>query len=111
MRGSAWKCLEVPGIGFENLDGFDRRVLWNLPCEPNGLSLHELADGLLGYRGPRDLALVRESLRRIHEIVGLSVRCGDDEFGHAAVNLYGISHDQMPTVRRLAASVGAYAPE
>ena len=69
-----------------------RELAETLPIEPNGLSLHELADGLLGRRDPAALGRIRKALDELAESVGgLAVRRGDcPEFGRYKVVLYGL---------------------
>ena len=87
------------------LTPFDIEVLAVLPRVPNGLSLHELAEGLLGSRGPQALGQVTAALDRIAAALGednaesLIVRGGDDDFGHADVPLYGVGIDPAGSVR------------
>jgi len=73
-----------------------------LPCEPNGLSIHELAEGLLGRRDPVALGRVRRMLRGLSFLLGgLACRPGTDDFGHADVHLWGLPRDTYAVVRRL----------
>ena len=87
------------------LTQFERLVLEHLPCEPNGLSVHELADGLAGDRSPQGRARVRNALAYLGLMfAGLAVRRGDDDFGHADVELYGLRRDAHRLVRRIYAA-------
>jgi len=77
-------------------------VLEHLPCEPNGLSLQELADGLLQDRGPHARGVIRSALDRLASFFGgLAVRHGQDAFGHADVELYGLPRDTYRVICRL----------
>jgi hypothetical protein len=85
----------------DRLNEFELEVLENLPVEPIGLSLTELADGLLDDRGPAARGKVRRALERIAEVLnGLSVRTGNDDLGGFGVKMYGIRRRKMPAVRR-----------
>ena len=84
----------------EGLNEFEMEVLENLPVEPIGLSLAELADGLLDDRGPAARGKVRRALERIAEALnGLHVHTGNDDLGGFGVKMYGISRSTMPRVR------------
>ena len=84
----------------ERLNDFERDVLENLPVEPVGLSLAELADGLLDDRSPSAKGKVRRALSRIAEALGsLHVRIGNDGLGGFGVRMYGIPRRTMPSVR------------
>jgi len=63
-----------------------------LPIEPNGLSLHELADGLLGRRDPATRGQVKAALNELDAAVGgLYIGRGHcPEFGRFKVRLYGL---------------------
>ena len=82
-----------------------RLLLEHLPCEPNGLSIHELADGLEDDRSPRGRCMVRLALDCLAVFLGgLAVRRGDDAFGHADVELYGLPRDTYRVVCRMYAA-------
>ena len=85
----------------ERLNEFELEVLENLPVEPTGLSLAELADGLLDDRSPAAKGKVRRALDRITEVLnGLHVRTGNDDLGGFGVKMYGVRRRKMPAVRR-----------
>ena len=84
----------------DRLSAFELEVLENLPVEPTGLSLPELADGLLDSRAPQAKGRIRLALDRIDKILGgLYVYRGNDDFGGAKVKMYGIPRAIMPRVR------------
>lgn len=84
----------------ERLNEFELEVLENLPVEPIGLSMAELADGLLDNRSPVAKGKVRRALDRIAEALnGLHVRIGNDELRGFGVKMYGIPRRTMPSVR------------
>jgi len=84
----------------EGLTEFELEVLENLPVEPTGLSLAELADGLLDDRSPAARGKVRRALERIAEALnGLHVQTGNDDLGGFGVKMYGIPLPTMPRVR------------
>ena len=84
----------------EGLSEFELQVLEHLPVEPTGLSLGEMADGLLGNRSPAGKGKVRRALNRISEVLGgLHIRTGNDDVGGFGVPLYGIPRRAMPSVR------------
>ena len=84
----------------ERLNEFELEVLENLPVEPTGLSLTELADGLLDNRSPSAKGKVRRALESISKALGgLHVCQGNDELGGFAVKMYGIGRREMPAVR------------
>jgi len=87
-----------------DLDELGREVLFSLPAEPNGLSLAELAEGILDARGPVHRGMVNDALRRIRRALGrnLATRRGEDGFGYFTT-LYGLPAPEMPRVRRFAA--------
>ena len=88
----------------DRLNDFELQVLENLPVEPTGLSLTELADGLLDDRSPAARGKVRRALERIAEVLnGLHVQPGDDDLGGFGVKMYGIHRRRMPAVRRFCA--------
>jgi hypothetical protein len=69
-----------------------------LPVEPNGLSLCELADGLLGRRTPAARGEVRRAISEL-EADGRQIytRRGDcEEFGLFDVPLYGLARKTAP---------------
>lgn len=85
----------------EGLNEFELEVLKNLPVEPTGLSLAELADGLLDDRGPAAKGKVRHALENISRALdGLYVGAGRDDFGGFGVKMFGIRRRRMPDVRR-----------
>ena len=84
----------------DRLSEFELEVLENLPFEPTGLSLAELADGLLDNRSPRAKGRIRRALDGIAEVLGdLYVRTGNDYLGGFGVAMYGVPRDKMPLVR------------
>ena len=84
----------------EGLSEFELEVLENLPVEPVGLSLTELADGLLDNRSPGAKGKVRRALESISKALGgLHVRTGNDELGGFAVKMYGVPRDRIASVR------------
>jgi len=84
----------------EGLNEFELEVLENLPVEPVGLSLAELADGLLDARGPAAKGKVRRALESISKALGdLHVHTGNDELGGFAVKMYGVPRRTMAAVR------------
>ena len=85
----------------ERLRGLARRVLEALPPEPNGLSKHELAEGLLGHRDPRAYGRVCRALAEVEAVLGdLYVRRGHvEDMGLYGVELYGVPAHKMPSVR------------
>jgi len=84
----------------EGLNEFELEVLENLPVEPVGLSLAELADGLLDNRSPAAKGKVRRALESISKALGgLHVRTGNDELGGFAVKMYGVPRRAMAAVR------------
>ena len=85
----------------ERLNEFELEVLENLPVEPTGLSLTELADGLLDNRSPAAKGKVRRALVRVAEVLGgLHVSHGNDDLGGFSVKMYGLRRGDMPAVRR-----------
>jgi predicted amidohydrolase len=85
----------------ERLDDFELEVLENLPVDPIGLSLAELAEGLLDDCSPAAKGKVRRALDRVAEVLnGLHVRTGNDDLGGFGVKMYGICRRRMPAVRR-----------
>jgi len=90
----------------ERLNEFELEVLENLPVEPIGLSLTELADGLLDNRSPAAKGKVRRALVRITEVLGgLHVDKGNDDLGGFAVKMYGVPRATMPQVRTFLAEI------
>ena len=84
----------------ERLSEFELEVLENLPVEPIGLSLAELADGLLDDRSPMAKGKMRRALDHIAEVLGgLHVHSGNDDLGGFGVKMYGIPRAGMPRVR------------
>ena len=84
----------------ESLNEFELEVLESLPVEPTGLSLTELADGLLDNRSPAAKGKVRRALVRIAEVLGgLHVSSGNDDLGGFGVKMYGIPRRTSPSVR------------
>jgi len=84
----------------ENLNEFECEVLANLPVEPTGLSLAELADGLLDDRSPSAKGKVRQALENIAAALGgLYVYSGDDDFGGFFVKMYGLPRASVPQIR------------
>lgn len=84
----------------DRLSEFELEVLESLPFEPTGLSLAELADGLLNDRSPRAKGRIRRALDGIEDVLGgLYVRTGDDDFGHFGIAMYGVPRNKMPLVR------------
>ena len=85
----------------ERLKGLARRILEALPPEPNGLSKHELAEGLLGHRDPRAYARLCRALAEVEAVLGgLYVRRGDvEDMGLYDVALYGVPAHKMPGFR------------
>jgi hypothetical protein len=84
----------------DKLTAFDLEVLEHLPVEPIGLSLAELADGLLNDRSPTAKGKVRRALENVTRALGgLYVRPGNDDTGGFGVKLYGVPRAQMPRVR------------
>ena len=67
----------------DRLNAFELEVLENLPVEPIGLSLSELADGLLDNRGPAARGKVRTALEGIAAAsvrsTKVNPRCRSDE--------------------------------
>ena len=84
----------------QQLNEFELEVLEHLPVEPTGLSLAELADGLLDERGPMAKGKVRRALECIAKTLGrLHVRTGNDDLGGFNVKMYGLPRHKMPAVR------------
>ena len=83
------------------LSKLDQLVLEHLPAAPNGLSVHELADGLLDNAGPVARGEILAALRRLDAYLGgLVVTRGDDFLGHADVDLWGLPRDTHSVVAR-----------
>lgn len=86
----------------QNLNHLERLILEHLPATPNGLSVAELADGLLDNAGPQARGRVRRALGILDaRLGGLAVRRGDDFLGHADVKLWGLPHDTYSVVLRM----------
>jgi hypothetical protein len=84
----------------ERLDDFELEVLENLPVEPIGLSLTELADGLLDDCSPAAKGNVRRALENIARALGgLYVYSGNDDLGGFSVKMYGVPRAKMPRLR------------
>ena len=85
----------------ERLKGLARRVLEPLPPEPNGLGKHELAEGLLGRRGPRARGRMCRALAEVEAALGgLYTRPGGvEDMGPHDVELHGVPRQKMPGVR------------
>lgn len=84
----------------ENLSEFELEVLENLPAEPTGLSLAELADGLLNDRSPRARGKVRLALDAISRTLGgLCIYFGNDDLYGFGVKMYGVPRNRMREVR------------
>ena len=81
----------------QSLTAFERELLAALSPEPVGLSLAELANGLLGNTGPQARGQVRAALNAVAELLGgLYVGRRDDDLGHADVPLYGVPAAYWP---------------
>lgn len=90
----------------QDLNELERLILEHLPATPNGLSVWELADGLLDNAGPQARGRVREALRILGaRLGGLAIRRGDDYLGHADVELWGLPGDTYSVVVRMFAQV------
>ena len=85
-----------------------------LPCEPNGLSLRELAADLLGRRDPAALADMAETLAALGLFLGGLARSrgpevplADDELpiDRPDAELYGLPRDTYTLVRRVFGSI------
>ncbi len=86
----------------KRLSDFELEVLENLPVEPIGLSLAELADGLLDNRGPVAKGKVRGALENISSALGgLHVYSGNDDLGGFGVKMHGVPRSKMPFVRQV----------
>lgn len=84
------------------LSDWQLEVLSVLPTEPTGLTLAEIADGLLGSRGPIERGRVRQAIAAIAAVLGGVYRGrGNDEWGHFAVRTYGIRRPDVAAARRL----------
>ena len=91
------------------LNDFEIEVLANLPVAPIGLSIPELADGLLAKRDPQARSKISVALNTISAILGvICVTIGNDDFGNCGVVLYGVRALDMPLVRRFCARAGYY---
>lgn len=94
----------------ERLDEFEMEVLEHLPVEPIGLSLTELADGLLDDRSPSAKGKVRRAMEKIAQAFGdLHVYTGNDDLGGFGVRMYGVPRATMPRVRELFSSQACVA--
>ena len=83
-----------------SLTPFERELLAVLPTEPVGLSLAELAEGLLDNSGPQARGRVKAALEHIRAALGgLYARRGDDDLGHADVELYAVRRAHRARVR------------
>jgi hypothetical protein len=92
----------------ESLSAFDLEVLENLPVEPTGLSLAELADGLLSARSPAAKGKVRRALENICRVLGrLYVYTSNDDLDGFGVKMYGVPRVRMPRVRAFLGGIGA----
>lgn len=86
----------------QDLSDLELLILEHLPGTPNGLSVAELADGLLGNAGPEARGRVRRALRILEaRLGGLAVRKGDDFLDHCDVELWGLPLDTHSVVARL----------
>ena len=87
-------------MDMESLTEFELEVLENLPVEPLGMSLSELADGLLDDYSPAGKGKVLRALDRILVATGALYVCtGDDSLGGFG-RMYGIPQRMMPAVRQ-----------
>lgn len=83
------------------LTKLERLILEHLPAAPNGLSVHELAAGLLDNRGPVARGEICAALKVLGVYLGgLAVTRGDDYLGHADVDLWGLPADTHSVVAR-----------
>lgn len=90
----------------QSLNDLQLLILEHLPATPNGLSVAELADGLLDNAGPEARGRVRRALGILEtRLGGLAVRRGDDFLGHADVELWGLPRDTHSVVIRMFAQV------
>lgn len=86
----------------QNLNNLELLILEHLPGAPNGLSVAELADGLLGNAGPEARGHIHGALGILDaRLGGLAMRRGDDFLGHADVELWGLPLDTLSVVARL----------
>ncbi len=75
----------------KSLTAFERELLAVLPTEPVGLSLGELADGLVDKTAPQARGQVKAALEVLRaSLGGLHVDRGHDDLVHADVELYGV---------------------
>ena len=89
----------------DRLTEFELEILANLPVEPVGVSLTELADDLLNDRSQQGKGRIKRALKNIGiELGGLYIRTGDDYFGGYAVKMYGVPRAKMPGVREFFAA-------
>lgn len=85
----------------DRLTEFELKVLENLPVEPLGVSLTELADGLLNNRSPQAKGRIKRALKNISsELEKLYIHSGDDDFSGYGVKMYGIPRATMPAIRK-----------
>ena len=93
----------------DHLTEFELQVLENLPVEPLGVSLTELADDLLNNRGPQAKGRIKRALKNICSELGkLYVHSGDDDFGGYAVKMYGVPGSKISGVREFFATKHAH---
>jgi len=86
----------------ETLTKFELEVLENLPVEPNGLSIMELAEGLLDDCSPKGRGKINKALKRLDNVFdGLFRRKGNDYLDGFGVTMYGIPRTAMPKAREL----------
>ena len=89
----------------DRLTEFELEILENLPVEPVGVSLAELADDLLNSRSPQAKGRIKRALKNIGiALGGLYVHNGDDDFGGYGVKMYGVPRSKMPGVREFFAA-------
>ncbi len=84
----------------DSLAESERELMALLPTEPVGLSLAELAEGLLDNTSPQARGQVETALEALRSALGgLYVRRGDDDLGHADVELYGVLRGDRSRVK------------
>jgi len=84
------------------LSDLELLILEHLPGTPNGLSIWELADGLLGNAGPKARGDVKLALWTLDGCLGgLAVTRGDDYMGHCDVELWGLPADTRSVLIRV----------
>ncbi len=94
----------------QSLSDLELLILEHLPGTPNGLSIWELADGLLGNAGPKARGQVKQALGILDESIGgLAIRRGDDFLGHCDVELWGLPADTRSVVSRMFCDRGEVA--